>query len=339
MTKPDQTAPKKKGDLWRILPGLIISIAAVAILASLVNMQDLVRDVRAADYRYLILATVLFLVSLVARAYGWRAIMQDKISLSRTFWTMNEGYFLNNVLPFRMGEIGRALLLDRTTRISFWEALPTIVIERIIDVAFSAGILLVSLPYIVGAEDSQQIAYIVIGFVAIGFLILFSVVRNKNAVLRWFDKSASRWTLLHKFGRERLASLLEGASALSDLKRFLRVLFWMGSFWGLTILLFYALLLAFIPEAKLVWASFSLGALAMGVATPASPGNIGVYEIVLAGALQLVGIPISLAVSFAVVAHSLFLVFTLSFGGYALKRDGTSLFELYRQLRSRSTKI
>lgn len=339
MTEQDQAIPKKKGDLWKVLPGVIISLAAVAILASLVDLQDLYNNVRKADIRYLILAALIFLVSLFLRAFAWKAILQDKISTSRAFWTINEGYFLNNVLPFRLGEIGRAVLLNRTTGLSFWEVMPSIVIERIIDVAFAAGILLASLPYIIGAEDSQQFAYAVIVLVAIGFLGLYIVVRNKEAVLGWYDKLASRWPTLQRFGRERLALLFDGASAISDLKRFGRVLFWLGSFWGLTILLFYALLLAFVPEAEIVWAAFSLGVLAIGVSTPSPPANFGVYELALAGALQLVGLPYSIAVSYAVVAHTLFLVFTLSLGGYALKRDGSSLLELYHQLRSRSTKL
>lgn len=339
MTEKSETTSKAKTDLWRILPGLLVSLLALVVLLSIVDPREFVNDLQKANYRFFPIVIALLLISLVTRAYGWRAILQNKISVSRAFWTINEGYLLNNVLPLRLGEIGRAFLINQTTGISFWEVLPTIVIERIVDVAFTAGILLASLPFVIGAQGSQQVALLVIAVVVVGFMALFLSVRNKETILNWFDRLASRWKLLRKFGRKRLAALLEGAAALSDAKQFLRVIFWMGLTWTLTVGLYYILLLAYDPEAKFVWATFSLGALALGVAVPSSPGQIGVYEFAMASALSLVGMPFSLALSYAVVAHAFFLLVTLSLGAYALKRDGASLVNLYHQLRQRSNKL
>lgn len=339
MTKQFETTNNKKSDLWRILPGLLISLAALVILLSIVDTKEFLTDLQKADFRFIPIAIVLFFLSLVTRAYGWRAILQEKISISRSFWTINEGYLLNNVLPLRMGEIGRAFLIDRTSGVSFWEVLPTIMIERIIDVAFTAGMLLASLPFVIGAQDSQQVAVLVVIFVIFGFIALFLSVRNRETMLAWFDRLANRWNILHKFGRERLASLLEGASALTDVKQFLRVLFWMSLTWALTVGVYYMLLLAYDPQAKLIWTTFSLSFLAMGVAVPSSPGQIGVYEGAMVYALSLIGMPNSMALSYAVVAHAVFLLITISLGAYALNRDGASLLDLYRQLRKRSGKL
>lgn len=335
MTKPDQTAPKKKGDLRRILPGLIISLLALVILISIIDLGEFTSNLQKANMRFFPIVIVLILISLLTRAYGWRAILLNKISVSRSFWTINEGYLLNNVLPLRLGEVGRAFLINQTTGISFWEVLPTIVIERIIDIVITAGMLLASLPFVIGAEGSQQVAVLVIAGVMIGFLALYISVRNKETILSWYDHLASRWSLLQKFGRERLASILQGAAALSDIKRFLPVIFWMVLTWALTAAWYYVLLLAFEPDAGLSLATFGLGALALGVAAPSSPGQIGVYEFALAGALSLVGIPFSMALSYAVVAHALSIAVTVILGGYALSRDGTSILALYQQLRDR----
>ena len=59
------------------------------------------------------------------------------------FFADGEGYLLNNFLPFRLGELGRAFLLSRKSGMTFSEILPTIIIERAVDLAFSAAILLV----------------------------------------------------------------------------------------------------------------------------------------------------------------------------------------------------
>lgn len=339
MTDKSEPTPKVKSDLRRILPGVLVSLLALVILLLVVDLDEFVSDLQKADFRYFPIVMGLLILSLVTRAYGWRAILQNKISVGRSFWTINEGYLLNNLLPLRLGEIGRAFLINQTTKVSFWEVLPTIVIERIFDVAFTAGMLLASLPFVIGVQRSEQTALLVIAVVVIGFMALFLSVRNKETILTWFDRLADRWEFLHKFGRERLASLLEGAAALSDAKQFLRVVFWMGLTWVLTIGLYYALLLAYVPDAKLVWATFSLGALAMGVAVPSSPAQIGVYEFAMATALSWVGVPFSLGLSYAVVAHAFFLLATLSLGAFALNRDGASIVDLYRQLRNRSGKL
>ena len=47
---------------------------------------------------------------LVARGFLWRILLQEKASYSQVFFTLAEGYFLNNFLPFRLGEIARAFL-------------------------------------------------------------------------------------------------------------------------------------------------------------------------------------------------------------------------------------
>jgi uncharacterized protein (TIRG00374 family) len=328
-----------KSDLRRMLPGLLISLLAVILLLTQVDAGAIVADLKKADFRYLPLIIVLFLISMFTRSFGWRAILQAKISFSRAFWTINEGYFLNNLLPFRLGEIGRAFLLNRTEGIPFWEVLPTIMIERIFDVAFTAGMLLISLSFVVSEGSSQAIAYIVLALVLVGFLALFLAVRYKETVLHWFERLADRWHWLHKFGRERVASTLEGAAALGNPGQFLKVLAWFALTWGFTTALYYTMLLAYFPQAELVWATFSLGSLAMGVAIPSSPAQIGVYEWALAFPLTVVGMPQSLALSYAVIAHAVFFLFTVTFGAIGLARDGASLSELYKQLRTRAGKL
>jgi hypothetical protein len=51
------------------------------------------------------------------------------------FWTIGEGYLLNNFLPFGSGKSGGAFLLSRKSDMQFLEILPTIVIERAMDLA------------------------------------------------------------------------------------------------------------------------------------------------------------------------------------------------------------
>ena len=67
-----------------------------------------------------------------AIGFVWMADPRDRLAdtvaqprlLSDVFWTIGEGYLLNNFLPFRLGEIGRAFLLSRKSDMQFMEILP-----------------------------------------------------------------------------------------------------------------------------------------------------------------------------------------------------------------------
>ena len=108
--------------------------------------------IREADYRILAAAMALSFLWMLVRAKVWQTLLRDKPPYRDVLFATGEGYLLNNFLPFRLGELGRAFLLSRKSGMTFGEILPTIVIERAVDLAFSAAILLAALPFVVGAE-------------------------------------------------------------------------------------------------------------------------------------------------------------------------------------------
>ena len=72
----------------------------------------------------------------------------------------------------------------------------------------------------------------------------------------------------------------------------------------------------------------------MGIAAPSSPGAVGVYELVVVGALALFGIPAATALAFALTAHLTQYLLVGVLGTIGLARDGESLIGLYRQTRN-----
>jgi len=321
--------------LKKMLPGLVISVAALVVLFLLVDLEAVKEAIQLADYRYLFPTVILFFATIGARSMGWRTILQEKISFKKAFLTENEGYLLNNVLPFRLGEIGRAFLLSRTTSLSFWEVLSTIMVERIFDVGLMASFLLLTVPFVIGGEWALQAALIAGGLVIAGFTVLYVIARNKEGTIQLFNRLTKPWPRLTEFGQDKLNSFLDGLAALQSLSRFGRVFFWLLLTWILNFLWYFVLLKAFVPEAELLWALFAVGVVSLGVAAPSTPAYIGVYEAIQVGALALFGIETSTALAYAVVAHTLYFVFTVIIGGIGLARDGLTLGEVFQQLRDR----
>src|SRR6185436_16473287 len=142
-------------DWKRWLPGAIVSIILIAAILSVVDVRKMADAIRHANYFLLFLCVIMGFVWIAVRAQVWRTLLRDKPSYSDTFWTVGEGYLLNNFLPFRLGEVGRAFLLSRKTGMQFMEVLPTIVIERAMDLGYNAVIFLAALPYVVGAKGTE----------------------------------------------------------------------------------------------------------------------------------------------------------------------------------------
>jgi uncharacterized protein (TIRG00374 family) len=299
-----------------------------------VDIQALLRALSQADFRLILAGIAVFAVSLIARALAWRTLLLDQVSTARAALTICEGYLLNNILPFRLGEIARALIMSGTTGLGFWQVLSTILIERAFDLILAAGIILATLPFVFQVSWAAQASAVVVVVVIGGLFFLYLLARNRDRSLAYYDRLCARWPALVRLGRDRISSFFTGLAVLTDFRRFLKAFGWLALVWGLTLVEYYLFLLAFEPEAEPLWAAFSLGVLALGVAVPSAPASLGVYEASLVGGLLAFGVDPAVALAYAITTHLLFVVLTGSIGVFAFVRDGLSISRLYRDARA-----
>src|SRR5918993_2875366 len=175
-------------DAKRWLPGALISILLIAAILYFVDLGAMLDAIRNANYGLLAIALVIGFIWMAARAVVWRVLLRERASFKDVFFTVGEGYLLNNFLPFRLGEIGRAFLLSRKSDMQFMEILPTIVIERVVDLGFNAAILLAALPFVVGSAASGNIGIVVGVLVLIGIILLYILARNNQWALDLFHR-------------------------------------------------------------------------------------------------------------------------------------------------------
>ena len=318
----------------RWLPGAIISIVFIAVFLYFVDFGEMVKAVRNANYLLLGIAFLLGFVWIAIRAQVWRTLLRNRASFSAVFWTVGEGYFLNNFLPFRLGEIGRAFLLSRKSEMKFMEILPTIVIERVVDLGFTAMVLLASLPFVVKAEGAERAGTIVGAVVLIGLASLYILARSNKWALDLFHKLSGRWPVLQRAGGSFLESFFGGLSVLTDGWLFLRFIFWMALNYGLAVVSYQLIIRAFFPEATTVWAMFGLGAAALGNAIPALPGGVGTLEGAFGGALVLLTGNESVSFAAALCVRLYNYINSTVIGGIGLAREGQTLSGVYQQLRN-----
>jgi len=333
MTKTERTP----NPLLRLLPGLLVTVAALVGLFYFIDIDQLGPAFRIADFSWFPLVVVLFLATLFTRSMAWRTILKEQASIKESFLVLNQAYLLNNVLPFRLGELGRALLISGRTKLSFWEALSTVVIERVFDLGLAAALLLFTLPLVVGAEWARTAAYVSLGLVVVGFALLFWMANNPEQVPKLIGRLAGRWPRLRAWLVDKAAAFTEGLSTLKDGRRFVRVLFWMLLTWLFNVAWYFVLMRAFFPAAQWLWAFFSIGVSSLGVALPSSPGYIGVFEGVLVGALSFFGADPAVSLAYAVVGHLTYFVITGVIGIIGFWQQNESLGGIYRKLLNRQS--
>ncbi|NOY99561.1 MAG: flippase-like domain-containing protein [Chloroflexi bacterium] len=316
----------------RWLPGAIISVGLAAIILNAVDLPSTIDAIRSADYSLLLVAVTLNVVWLLVRGMVWRTLLQDQASYRDVFVTLGEGYLMNNFLPFRLGEVGRAFLLSRKSKMSFTEIIPTIVVERVFDLAISAAILVGVVPFVSDAAGTDRIGFVVGGIVLAGLGALYLLTRNQAWAMKTFESLSARWPKLQQLGGNLVESVFAGLSVLTDGWLFIRFLFWMLANWIIAIFQYYFIVAAFFPQATLVWGMFGLGAAAFGGAVPSLPGALGTLEAAIGGALNLLSGDWSTALAVALTVRLFNYVFSGVVGIYGLSNEGQTLSGIYQQL-------
>lgn len=320
-------------DAKRWLPGALVSILLIAAILYFVDFRELAQAFRSANYLILAVALSMSFVWMAVRGIVWRTLLRNRASYRDVFLTVGEGYLMNNFLPFRLGEFGRAFLLSRKSDLQFMEIIPTIVIERAVDLAYSATFLLISLPFVVGAEGAGQIGVSVGVVVLLGLIVLYLLARNRQWALDLFHKFSQRWPVLQRVGGSFIQSFLEGLAVLTDGWLFTRFLFWMTVNWSVAIVSYYLIMLAFFPETQVIWAFFGLGVAAFGNAIPSLPGAIGTFEGAFGGALTILTGDQSTAFAAALAGRLYLYIASLTIGFIGLASEGQTLSGIYQQLK------
>ena len=317
-----------------MIPGLGISLLSLVVVFYFADLRNVAEALQLADYRLVAASATITILWLVVRAQVWSTLLLNRPTAKDTFLAINEGYLINNILPFRLGELARAYLLARKSGLSFFQIFPSVIIERLMDLAMAVGLLLATLPLVVGGSWARSAAVTAGILVLVLYFGLYLLARFRTQAHVWISGILAKIPFLGNRAQKFLPDLFSGLEVLTDGKRFLSAAGWVLLNWMLAIGQYYILMLAFFPQAKLLWAAFSLGVVSLGIAAPSSPGAVGVLELSLVGALAVFKLNPSTALAFALILHAIQYVLTGVIGAYALTRDGDSLSGIYHRLQS-----
>lgn len=321
-------ARARRTSLIGVVIGLVISGLALAGVLSWAGWKPVLAALQQIEPVYLLLAVGVFLVSMLARGVAWWLLLTRSVSLGRTLATLNEGYLLNNLLPWRLGELGRAVLLGRQPGMSTLRVLSTIVIERTYDIILGTTLLLAMLPVVLRLDWASRAAAIWGGAVLLALFVLWLLVHYAGSIEGWIGMRfpnpqvwQARWHRVHS-----------GLAALESPSLLIGSFSAMALSWILAGVVYWLVLRSVHPAPGWSWAYLMLAATALGAAVPAAPGSIGVFEAAAVAALSAFGVPAGTALAAALVLHAMVYVITVGIGAVALVRDGSTLQGIYQDV-------
>ena len=326
--------PRKINLRW--LPGVLISAVAIYAIFKFVQFKDLAAAFSKVGWLFILIVFSIDVITMMIRGIAWRCILGNKITWKQSFFGICEGYFLNNILPLRAGELGRSIFVGKSSGLGTFHVLSSIVIERAFDIAIAAILILVTLPMVVGLAWVKTVALVVLLLVVVILVGLFLLARNREKVAIWIEKRSDQSPFIHKYITPQMSKLMDGLASLTNPRQFLLSFFWIAVTWIMWIVVYDVMVWQVIPDAP-IWSGAFVGSiLALGVAIPSAPAALGVYEATMVASVVVLGGEESSALAVALIMHALQFISCGIFGIWGLVREGQSLSSIYSRLQNRT---
>lgn len=287
----------------RVIPWLITIVALYGAFHG-VDWDTLLKHMGGAHIPWLISAIALTSLSYLMRSRRWQSLFpKPTLDYVQAVRVLILGFFMNNVLPARAGELVRAHMGSRTSGESRTLVLATIASERLID-GLTLSLFFVVFSFHLGdARLSENLSYVALLFAAAtgGVMLtlllrgqLLALVGRLNARL---NHNASHYV----FGK--LQIFLEGLSPLCTLRQFIPVALWSLVIWSIELLVYMTVTWAFDAQLTISECVLFMVAVNFSSLIPSAPGAIGVIEAIATSVLVSVGVPKELALTMVISQH------------------------------------
>jgi glycosyltransferase 2 family protein len=303
-----------------------------------VRPAEFFADLESANIWLYLTSVVLATLTFPARAFRWRIILASGGSEVRwaPVWRATAiGFMATNLLPARAGELARAYAASRFVAVPLARSIGSIAVERVFDgliIVMLLALAIATFPVAGGAAvrgtTISSIAVWTGGLFILLLGFLFFLVHAPRETLAWLARIVRR--ILPQRAAEFVVrmtrSFIEGLTVLRSPLDFARVVAWSFAVWLINAAAFYAAFVAFhLGPLPLTTPLLLQGIVAVGVAIPASPGFIGVFEGTAVFALGLYGVARTPAASMALGTHIGWFLPITAIGLWYLARSGLTL--------------
>lgn len=320
---------RAKGATWL---GIVVSVGLVAYIASTFDLRGAIEAMRLADPRWLALATLAYCLQFPLRGLRWSILLAPikPVGPRTATEVFAVGFLANNVLPARLGDLTRAVVLAKREGLSASSTFSSVVLERVFDgmtvVAFLSAVLWL---------DPPPSAWV--GTVAVVMAALFLGAALTCGMVAWNDRLVLQ--LARTFLRwlpprivERCVGLIErlaqGFHTLKSPSKTLKTLALSVVIWGAEVVVYVLAQEALGLSLSPFGLALVMAILTLGLTAPSAPGFFGVYEGLIIAGVGVYGVTDPEAPAFAMTMHLIHFLPGSLFGLFASWRSGLELEEL-----------
>ncbi|MFD1062400.1 YbhN family protein [Winogradskyella litorisediminis] len=264
---------KKTGAILKITIPLILGVVLVLYSLSKISISEIFEYLKASDYGWIILGTLLGTLSHISRAYRWLFMAEPlgfKPKFANSFMSVYAAYLINFTIP-RAGEVARASILTNYEKIPFEKTFGTIVAERIADTLMLLLIIAITLflefefifNYFSEKFNLQTLVFVTLaGIVLVVTLFIF------------IKKSQSKFALKVK---NFVLGLIEGALSIFKMKKKWPFIFHTIFIWVMYVAMFYVTSFAIPQLGEVPLAAILIGFILASFSIAATNGGIGSF--------------------------------------------------------------
>ncbi len=310
--------------------GLAVSLLFLVLFLRQLDIGELLAQLAQAKPSWLLLALTALALDFFLRIWRWARLLSiytPGLTIRRAAGPFLASFALNNVLPLRAGDLARAFAFNQHLQTDSDRVTASLLIERLLDLGALLVLLCLGLLWYPGDTGFDQLAYVGIGLVFAGMLLLLLAPRTWQRVLA---RLPAQDNPVMQFGH----GVFDALAAVRGLGTWLKLCAMSLAAWLLEGLVFFcgarALTDSFDPLAP--WFALALGSLS--TLLPSSPGYVGTFDYFTAMGFSLTGTDAALASAMAVLVHLLLWLPVTAVGFLWLLRFwGGGLGQHIRQLR------
>jgi len=320
-------------DLARTLGGALVAVLLLAWVLRGTDLGDVGRTLAGASVGLVAAAVALNLASLAFRAWRWRALLdpfRPDLPFRPLFAAIAVGYMTSWIVPGRLGEVVRPLLLAGRERVPLGPCLGSVVADRLLDGVTIVAMFAVA-TFITPLEGPAAEYVPIVRGAAAGMLVLSVAVAGAMLAVAGSERRLRRWTdsrsrVVRWVGRTAVA-VSGGVHALRSPRLLVRLAVHSALAWSFIAAATWAAVRSVGAEIGIAEVLILQPMLALGVAVP-TPGGAGSYHGAVKVGLVLFGVAEVQAVSAGVIAHAIITVPLILLGTALLWTERISWREL-----------
>jgi uncharacterized protein (TIRG00374 family) len=200
--------------------GIVISALCLIAIFLIIDPGEIWRALQNAQPGYLLLGVAGILGFMLVRAVRWRFMLGNVVPLGKVFHIQNIGYMLTFLLPFRLGDVARAIIIGNVPPVTLPQGISTMLVERLLDLLLVLTILPFTLRAVPALPEQVSNAVIALSVVGLAAMVILVIAANQRERARMLTRAilnrlpmfdTERWV-------KRVDDLLLGLGTLTSLR-------------------------------------------------------------------------------------------------------------------------